>query len=238
MSHSIIVPYVPLKRCTKCGEEKPATGEFFAHKTSHPERLTARCKACDAEYNRVWRQTNRARVKTYLATNSERVAKRARAYREANRKDIAEAERAYLSVNAERKAESRRAWAKKNRERIRKNERIWRELNREYVTQKRRAYATANRIRLNAHERNRKALKRNADGNHTASDIERQYGAQKGKCYYCHKRLSEKYQVEHVVPLIRGGSNGPENIVIACASCNQSKGSKLPHEWPEGNRLL
>jgi 5-methylcytosine-specific restriction endonuclease McrA len=41
-----------------------------------------------------------------------------------------------------------------------------------------------------------------------------------------------------VVPLSRGGSNGPENIVIACPTCNLAKKDKMPHEWPEGGRLL
>jgi 5-methylcytosine-specific restriction endonuclease McrA len=42
-----------------------------------------------------------------------------------------------------------------------------------------------------------------------------------------------------VIPLDRGGSNGPENIVIACPECNHSKHNKLPHEWNgSGGRLL
>lgn len=39
--------------------------------------------------------------------------------------------------------------------------------------------------------------------------------------------------VDHVVPLIKGGGNGPENIVVACATCNLKKGAKLPHEFSE-----
>lgn len=44
--------------------------------------------------------------------------------------------------------------------------------------------------------------------------------------------------VDHVVPLVKGGSNGPDNLVIACSTCNLRKNDKLPHEWPEGGRLL
>ena len=36
-----------------------------------------------------------------------------------------------------------------------------------------------------------------------------------------------------VIPLAKGGSNGPENIVIACAPCNLKKNAKLPHEFSD-----
>lgn len=71
----------------------------------------------------------------------------------------------------------------------------------------------------------------------TAQDIEVQLGRQKNKCYWCHKKL-DKYHVDHVVPLSRDGSNSPENIVIACPTCNMRRRNKLPHEWSEGGRLL
>src|SRR5258708_3846856 len=73
----------------------------------------------------------------------------------------------------------------------------------------------------------------NAEGTHTSHDIKRQYNAQKGRCYWCGKK-TKAYHVDHVIPLSRGGSNGPENIVIACPTCNTKRQNKLPHEW-EGN---
>ena len=36
---------------------------------------------------------------------------------------------------------------------------------------------------------------------------------------------------DHVEPLALGGSNDPNNLVTACASCNLSKGSKTVAEW-------
>ncbi|HJT55833.1 MAG TPA: HNH endonuclease [Ktedonobacteraceae bacterium] len=88
---------------------------------------------------------------------------------------------------------------------------------------------------VKAHKR--RALILNAPGNHTAEDIRQQFKRQKGKCHYCHNKLA-KYHIEHVVPVTRGGSNDMSNIVLACPPCNWRKGNKLPHEWPEGGRLL
>lgn len=55
-----------------------------------------------------------------------------------------------------------------------------------------------------------------------------------GICVYCEKTLESYHEVtyDHVVPLSRGGSNGWENIVSACTSCNNRKGNHMPAgEW-------
>lgn len=88
-----------------------------------------------------------------------------------------------------------------------------------------------------ASNRKRRALKR-ASGSFTTKQIREQHKRQKGKCYYCHKKVGKTYHIEHVVPLARGGSNDVSNIVIACPTCNMRKQDKLPHEWGEGGRLL
>lgn len=70
------------------------------------------------------------------------------------------------------------------------------------------------------------------------SDVRRLLKSQKGLCYYCRARMGDAYTMDHVVPVSRGGSNSPENLVLACRSCNSRKGTRLPHEWPEGGRLI
>jgi 5-methylcytosine-specific restriction endonuclease McrA len=51
----------------------------------------------------------------------------------------------------------------------------------------------------------------------------------KKPCVYC--GAVEKIEIDHVVPLYRGGSNSEGNLVPACASCNRSKGYKFVMEW-------
>ena len=61
--------------------------------------------------------------------------------------------------------------------------------------------------------------------------IKRQRDSQKNRCWWCGKKLKGSYHVDHRIPLSRGGSNWPENIVIACPFCNLSKCDKTPLEF-------
>ena len=49
------------------------------------------------------------------------------------------------------------------------------------------------------------------------------------RCYWCKKKLDRRAAtVDHVVPLGRGGSNNPNNLVLSCLGCNQGRGSDMP----------
>ncbi len=99
-------------------------------------------------------------------------------------------------------------------------------------------YHKANPEKSRAADNRRRARKQGAEGSYTEGDIKAQYTRQKGKCFWCGKRVGKDYHVDHVVPLSRGGSNWPENLVISCATCNLQKRDKMPHEWAQGGRLL
>lgn len=50
----------------------------------------------------------------------------------------------------------------------------------------------------------------------------------RGVCQWCRNRAGET--VDHVIPTSRGGGNIWENVVLACKSCNNRKGDRLPEE--------
>lgn len=47
-------------------------------------------------------------------------------------------------------------------------------------------------------------------------------------CTYCGRRAT---QIDHIIPLSRGGTNAPINLAPACADCNFDKGDLLLDEW-------
>jgi len=50
---------------------------------------------------------------------------------------------------------------------------------------------------------------------------------QKGRCVYCHQE--KKLTLDHVIPLSKGGRHMMSNVVLACLSCNSSKGARLAY---------
>jgi 5-methylcytosine-specific restriction endonuclease McrA len=93
------------------------------------------------------------------------------------------------------------------------------------------AYRAAHPEAIATHHRNRRARITGNGGRHSASDVQSQYARQAGLCFYCKRPVESLYHVDHFVPLARGGSNGPENIVVACPACNMAKHDKMPHEF-------
>jgi len=56
--------------------------------------------------------------------------------------------------------------------------------------------------------------------------LKEQFG---GRCAYCD--VIAPLQVDHRTPLARGGSNSIENILPACATCNQRKHTLTDEEF-------
>lgn len=232
-------PEVPaLKRCYTCQELKPVTTEFFGRDKTRQDGFRPVCKACRKKATAA----NRAKAAAYRAANKDRRLEYDRAYRAANRERLNERDCAYQQEYRERfrayvtdRAAKYRA---ANKYRTTVYNRMWYLANKEYDAERKRKYYAANPDRAKARARRRRARKADAVGSHTAADIRAQYKRQKGKCYYCGVKVGDKYHVDHIVPLSRGGSDSPENLVVACPFCNVSKKDKLLHEWIWGGRLL
>ncbi len=50
------------------------------------------------------------------------------------------------------------------------------------------------------------------------------------RCVYCGD-VEGPFHIDHLFPVSRGGSNNPNNLVLACAPCNLAKGDKTLAEW-------
>lgn len=57
-----------------------------------------------------------------------------------------------------------------------------------------------------------------------------------GKCIHCRRAIVVDLEggpssatLEHIVPRTHGGDDSVENLALACARCNQGKGSRLDH---------
>jgi 5-methylcytosine-specific restriction endonuclease McrA len=51
----------------------------------------------------------------------------------------------------------------------------------------------------------------------------------RNRCQYCGKVFPQRdLNLDHVVPLSRGGRSGWDNVVTACVPCNSRKGCRMP----------
>lgn len=200
---------LPTRTCPHCGVAKPATRDYFYFPKG---KIDSWCSECRREY-----------VKAYNRADPERHRARTRAWVEANREKKRQADKAYAEANPEvRKAAQRRYYAR-HRESIREKASEWGKRNRE-------------KTRLKC--RQRYARKKGAEGSHAVTDVLAQLEAQKRRCWWCRCEIhGKRYHVDHRIALANGGSDGPENIVIACPECNVRKNAKMPWEFAEG-RLL
>lgn len=54
------------------------------------------------------------------------------------------------------------------------------------------------------------------------------YVRQGGRCAYCGQEvLLAQFNVDHIIPLSKGGKNKPHNKIGSCVSCNQKKADQL-----------
>ena len=51
------------------------------------------------------------------------------------------------------------------------------------------------------------------------------------RCHICRKKCrDDEIQIDHVIPLAEGGDHSLENLRVACARCNMSKGKRAVGE--------
>lgn len=175
--------------------------------------LSTVCIECATKRSEAWRKAN-----------MEAKRRHGRRYYSANREKANERNRLYRSKNSDRIYAQNRARYAANAEERREYSRIWRKANPEI----KRAYDSL-----------RRARKRSAEGQFTASDIARIRKLQRDRCAHCRIPLKGEGTRDHIIALVNGGTNWPANIQLLCKPCNNRKHAKDPIDWArENGRLL
>lgn len=188
--------------------------------TSERFTVSGNCVECNKLKCSKWQKDNRkSRSKYYKEWYHRDLDKRRRVLRERRKNPE------ILAVHNERNAE-------------------WRRNNPDYFREWSKNNPDKSKSCQKASKNRRRALERNAEGCHSPEDIRRIYSLQNGKCAYCKRELDYIYQLDHIVPLSKGGSNYPNNIQLLCdtidgsLSCNQKKRDKDPIVFAQSLGLL
>ena len=114
------------KTCTKCGEEKPLTSEYFGKRSKSKDGYRSECKCCR---------------KKYSEDNKEQIAERNRQRYIENKDVYSEKSKAYYNENKTKIKAWQKQYAIDNKGKIKK----YREENKEYISQKQKEYRIKNK---------------------------------------------------------------------------------------------
>lgn len=148
----------------------------------------------------------------YRAKNQDTIRAQQAVYRAANKSAIAQRKKVYGTKTAAQKAAYDAIYRKANADKIAK----WRDDHPDIIAN---------------HHRNRRALEKAAEGHHSKDEIAFLFSSQSGVCVYCRKDISEKYDVDHIIPLTKGGPNWAWNLQLLCKPCNNRKRNTDPEEF-------
>lgn len=232
----------PVKTCSNCHQEFPATLEYFyAHKHGK-YGLQPVCKACAIERRRKHYAEHRdevnERARKDRAEHPEKQREYQRKYAAEHRDEERERARKWYAEHRDKAIERARKYNAEHRDERNERARKWYAEHPDKVLESQRKWNAEHPEIVKARQKVRNMRRRDKSGAPRSKAIVDLYKRSKGKCYYCGVDVGQNYHIDHVIPLTRGGTNDLSNLVIACPSCNLRKHDKLPHEFVEGGRLL
>lgn len=215
-----------MKTCTKCGISKPITD--FGRNAQAKSGLRPDCRCCVNADRAAWREEN-----------PDLQNARAKAFREANRKKLAERQAAYRLDNPEKIAASMAVWLEKNRDSLNARRRADRIANLEVYRQKDADRYTKNPISFRIKNQTRRARKQANGGEISIGLPEKLMKLQRGMCACgCKQPLGNDYHMDHIMPIALGGANTDDNIQLLRAKCNLRKSAKHPIDFMQSKGFL
>jgi 5-methylcytosine-specific restriction endonuclease McrA len=129
-------------------------------------------------------------------------------------------------------------WAQAHPQQCARNKRAWSVKNAASLRVWRAKYAKGRVIERRLAEARRRVRKHKANGTHNSRQIRELLIKQKHKCPYCKSSLKNGYHIDHIYPLVLGGSNAIDNIQLLCPPCNLRKSIKSPERFAQEIGLL
>lgn len=210
------------KLCNECKKWFPAnTDTFGVNKVNGVMYLRSKCKPCQTITHARFVAKNPSKIKA--------IAKRA--YNK-NREKIIQKE---IERDKKERADPVLGPIRREKHNLMAAKRRKNPDYLEYMRERDRKYAQT--PAGSARYTRRRARKIGAEGSYTKADLILIAEKQGFQCYWCLCDISNKPTADHYIPLSRGGSNYPENIVAACGPCNSTKHNKLPEEFIEFLKL-
>ena len=189
------------KICNKCNEEKPNTNEYFAFSNKPKGLLKSSCKMCDKEYYKKNRDKIINQYKEYYRNNKEAVSMYKKEY------------------------------YKDNKDKMIENATNYRKNNREKVSEYLRDYQRNNKDKMVFYANKRRCIEIGNGGNYTKEQWKETLEYFDYKCAYTGECIKDNLNIEHIIPVSKGGTNYIWNLVPSTPQANISKKDRDIEEW-------
>lgn len=196
------------KRCSKCKEVK-FLSEFGVH-NNNPDGKQYQCILCKRETSRISSKKK---------------------YWENPQKAIATVQ-AWQKSNPEKAKEIRDNWQRENREYVLEQKRIYRANHKDEIAAYMKDYREGNPERYREYAHKRRMLM--ISGEYEKIDRDTLFDRDNGICGICDLEIDKNlnwpdpgfFSIDHVIPVIKGGSHTYDNVQAAHLYCNMVKGSR------------
>lgn len=208
------------KTCAKCGAVHSMT----------------RCPDCRKRYKREYISRNREKIyeanRIWRMNNPEKQKKAVDAWGEKNPDKLKEYQDKYRAKNKSHCNAKAAEWRRNNPDKVKKNWAEYSKANPDKLSEMRKIFRDANPMKVKASKHVRRVRLPNAIRKLDIDHLNNLMALQGGKCVYCKVSLTS-YQIDHILPVAKGGDNRKENIQLLCATCNRRKGAKTHEEYVE-----
>jgi hypothetical protein len=191
------------------------------------------CAKCGADYGKgVGRFCSyRCKSQAFRDANPGKSAAYVRKWRSSNLDRARALGRESDMRRRDRKIAACAVWRSQNRARHIANVLDWQRRNPEKV----RAYDTK---KTNKRRAQKLATRTEADAPAYLAIVKAVKSARRMSCYWCNKPTPKnRRQIDHIIPLAKGGTDTVLNLCLSCLTCNASRKAKLPHEY-NGQHVL
>ena len=141
-----------------------------------------------------------------------------------NKESISEYNKKYYEDNKESIIEYRKQYYQYNKDLCKQ----YYENNREHYIELMSQWKENNPEKTRHYNRNRRARKREQMGVVHPKIEELLFKTQLGYCFMCFGDLYElNWELDHIIPISKGGLHDDSNLQLLCVSCNRSKKDKI-----------
>ena len=226
-----------IKICSKCKLEKSIT-KFYKDK-NRKNGIHCHCKNCMNKQNRRYHLVHKKQLtqyykrynKQYGTIHREQLVRQHKQYRAVNKRLVAKWNKKYNTIHKKKIARYRKRYYTIHKDQIAQYCRQYRTIHKTQIARSNKKWYVNNpdKVLINWHRY--RARECNAPGSFTVNDVIHMRKRQNDNCHYCYISLNNRGTVDHRTPLIRGGTNWPNNLCLACKPCNSSKGAKTELEF-------